>query len=262
MSKNDSFFSVPQQPFATSQGEVKLPIFYYDTSAALLFFWTDHKRASDLLAGTGLQPCKFFNGSALSGLAFYEYRETDIGSYNEVGLATAVYAPDSDKPVINLPEFFRPASRRKIGFYIHHLPVTTEIACAAGKEIWGFPKFTTELPFRLTDNSFSAQVLDPDGKSILSVDGTLNFGLKLPGFDLSLFSKHEEHILRTVVDVNAKFTTALGSGVRVSVGESGHAMAQTLRRMGLQGAVPFITQTTKKFQSRLHKGIMVKSADE
>lgn len=255
MSRNNDFFNIPQEIVQTSQGEVKLPIFYYDVSVALIFFWTDYQKATEQLSETGLNACKFFNGSALTGLAFYEYRDSDIGPYNEVGLATAVYSAKAEKPLFYLPDFLRPAQKRTLGFYIHHLPVSTEAACAAGKEIWGFPKFTTELPFSLSANHFDASVRDPDGQSILSLAGTLNAGLPLPGFDLLLFSNHQNRQLRTIVDVKSTFKTAFAAGLRLQIGPSPHPMTHTLRALGMEGVRPFTAQTTTAFQSRLHGGV-------
>ena len=254
--KND-FFNIPQEIFNTSQGEVKLPIFYYDVSAALIFFWTDYQKATEQLEGTGLQACKFFNGSALTGLAFYEYRDSDIGPYNEVGLATAVYSEKTEKPQLYLPDFLCPAQKRKLGFYIHHLPVSTEAACAAGKELWGFPKFTTELPFSLSARHFDASVLDPDGQTILSLKGPLNLGLPLPGFDLLLFSNHKNQQLRTIVDVKSTFKTGFATGLKLQIGSGTHPMTQSLHALGLDGVRPFVAQTTTTFQSRLHGGTAV-----
>ncbi len=257
MSAKNNFFNLPQEVFSTSQGDVKLPIFYYDVSAALIFFWTDYQKAAKQLSGTGLQACKFFNGSALCGLAFYEYRDSDIGPYNEVGLATAVYSDKTEKPQLYLPDFLRPAQKRKLGFYIHHLPVSTEAACAAGKEIWGFPKFTTELPFSLTADHFDASVLDPEGQIILNLRGPLNPGVPLPGFDLLLFSNHKNQQLRTIVDVKSAFKTAFATGLKLRIGPSAHPMAQTLHALGLDGVRPFVAQTTAAFLSRLHGGTAV-----
>jgi hypothetical protein len=246
-----------QKPVSTSQGEVKLPIFYYDVSAVLIFFWTDFQKAAVQLKGTGLQACRFFNGSALTGLAFYEYRDSDIGPYNEVGLATAVYSEQGAQPTWYLPDFLRPAKKRKLGFYIHHLPVSTEAACAAGKEIWGFPKFTTQLPFSLNRNHFEAAVLDPDGGNILSVKGPLNLSVPLPGFDLLLFSNHKNRQLRTIVDVKAIFKTTIATNLHLNIGESPHPMTRTLFDLGLNGVRPFVIQTTNKFISRLNGGTPV-----
>ncbi len=258
MKTNKDFFDhTIQSPVSTSKGEVKLPIFYYDVSAVLVFFWTDFQKAAAQLEHSGLRVCRFFNGRALTGLAFYEYRDSDIGPYNEVGLATAVYSERMEKPVWYLPDFLRAAKKRKLGFYIHHLPVSTETACAAGKEIWGFPKFTTRLPFSLTERYFEAAVLDPERKKIASVKGPLNAGVPLPGFDLLLFSNHENRQLRTIVDVKATFKTAFAAKQKLEIGNSSHPMTRTLHDLGLSGARPFVIQTTDTFISRLNGGVSV-----
>jgi len=47
-----------------------------------------------------------------------------------------------------------------IGAYVLEMPVTIPQARAAGREIWGFPKFETKIPFKLERKRFEFGVLD------------------------------------------------------------------------------------------------------
>ncbi len=255
----DSFFDYPQTVFNSSQGEVKLPIFYYDVSSVLVFYLADYAKVQELLKPLDLTAARFLNGQALVGFAFYEYRDTDVGAYNEVGLASAIYAPDRPRPVLSLPHLRKNADSRRIGFYIHHLPVTTAIANAAGREIYGFPKFVTDLPFELTDKSFKGVVKDEEGGEIVTIEGAVKKGISLTGFDLLLYSFLDSRLMRTVVDVKAKFNTFFFPDWRLSPGNSGHPMRETIEQMGIAGKKPLIVQTTQNFRSRLHGGVKTKT---
>ena len=250
----DSFFDYPQTVFNSSRGDVKLPIFYYDVSSVLAFYLTDYKKIQDLVEPLGFTAARFLNGKAMVGFAFYEYRKTDVGPYNEVGLAAAIYAPDRPRPLLSLPELKKNTGRRKIGFYIHHLPVTTAIANAAGREIYGFPKFVTDLPFELTDSHFKGVVKDEQGKEIITLEGKVKKGIGMAGFDLLLYSFMENKLMRTVVDVKARFNTLFKPDWKLSLGDSNHAMRQTVEAMGIIEKKPLIVQTTQHFRSRLHGG--------
>lgn len=254
--KPDTFFSIARTGVNISEGKIKLPLFYYDASAILLFFWADINKVKPLLDGSGYLPCKFFNGKALLVAGIYEYRDTDIGPYNEVGLASAVYPEGPKPPALYLPEFLFAAKQRRFGFYIHDLPVTTQIASAAGKEIYGFPKFVTEIPFSLTDKQFAAAVNDPDSdEKIFSMVGEIGPGISMKGFDLVLFSNLKEQKLKTIVDVDAKFKTSFGGSIIIRLGKSKHRTAANIKNLGLDGAKPFIIQKTTTFRSRLNAGI-------
>jgi hypothetical protein len=169
------FLDVPQKKTRTTKGPVGLPILYRDASVLQAFFVVDGAKATDILQGTGLKPM-LTRGRGLAGLVFFEYRDTSIGPYNEVGLALACHSGEGTQPGI-LRDFLRPSRKREIGFHVLDLPVTTEAACAAGKEIWGYPKFVTDLPVEFGKGSFKGTVADPRAKAqICTLDGDYSFG--------------------------------------------------------------------------------------
>jgi hypothetical protein len=252
---NDRFFDVPRITRTTGEGDLEFPILYYDNSALFAFMLADRSRVATLLAGTGLRPALTHGGKAIVGLAFFEYRETSIAPYNEVGLTLPVYRVGA-KPAhpIDLLELFIDPRRRQLGFYIIDLPVTTSTANVVGREVWGYPKFVTEIPLSFGASRFEGSVLDPQGQLILTLAGDLGPGLPLPGFDLLLYSELEGRWLRTVVDVDSRFRTSLGRSLRLTVGPSKHRMADNLRALGLDGARPLLVQATDRFRSRLNLG--------
>lgn len=249
-------FAGPQTVRMTSQGEVTLPILYYDVSQFTAIFLVDYDRAAALLRGTGLQAQRAPGAKAIVGLSFFEYRKTSIGAYNEVGTAIAVYPASEAQP--GLREWLRPSAERAMGFHIVDLPVTTSAANAAGREIWGYPKFVTEIPVTFGNKRFAGSVNDPvTGEPIVTLDGRWGGAVTVPGFDLCLYSLREGTLLRTLVEVDARMQTALGRGFKLTIGNSAHRMAENLRALGLQGAAPIIVQNAAVFHSRLPAGVEV-----
>ena len=53
---HDPFFCVPRSTHATSQGDVELPIFYYDSTALLAFFKCDRQKVAALLPTARFRP--------------------------------------------------------------------------------------------------------------------------------------------------------------------------------------------------------------
>ena len=252
---SDNFFDVPKKDFITSGGPVSLPILYYDTSCFHAFFTVDFEKAEAKLAGTGLAPQKM-GKKAMAAVAMYEYRKTSIGAYNEVGLAIVVHRAGEKEPTPF--DFRRPAWDRKIGMHILDLPVSTQAACTAGREIWGYPKFVTEMPLTFGDGRFKGKVLMPDSKDVIVIlEGTYPWGPKLTGVDLVLFSNLDGKLVKTVVDVDSKMRTTYGRGVKLTVGNGQHRMADNVRALGLDGARAIAVQCTEKFRSRLHGGKVV-----
>lgn len=250
-------FAGPQTAQMTSRGEVQLPILYYDVSYLNAIFAVDWELAEDLLENTGLQAVRFPGDKALAGVAFFEYRKTSIGVYNEVGVVIVVTL--ANRPTKGLlRDFVRPSAERIAGFHILDLPVTTEAANSAGREIWGYPKFVTDIPLQFGDRRFAGSVKDPvTGQNILTLEGAWGPSLTVPGFDLCLYSLREGQMLRTVVETDARMQTAGGRGFKLTVGPSTHRMAENLRALGLDGARPFVIQNATVFHSRLPAGVPV-----
>lgn len=137
---NTPFFQVPRTRVTTSEGDVDLPIFYYDATAVYAFFLVDAVNVDRLLAGTGLVAGMRVGKRSLVGVACYEYRDTTVGVYNEVGIAAAVARNGETLTLGGWPDLLRHFSRpeeRQHGMYVIDLPVTTAQANAAGREIWG-----------------------------------------------------------------------------------------------------------------------------
>ena len=252
---NPSFFDVSTTPWPTSAGDVDLPILYHDNSAVQAFFLCAPERLRPILEGTGLRPALVLGRNALVAVAGFEYRKTSVGSYNEVAVALAVYPPGRPDSSVPLYDFVRPLCERALGVYIAELPVTTTVACAAGRELWGYPKFVTEIPFQLGPQALDFSVLDPQNRAeILHLWGELGFGVRLPGVDLMTYSNHQGAIVRTEVRVDAPFSLHPRPRIQLRVGPSTHRMAETVRRLGLDGARPALVLQTNTFRSILPAG--------
>ena len=101
-----------------------------------------------------------------------EYRKTDIGSYNEVGLTVLAMAP-GDPIAAN---------------YVVNLPVTTAVANRAGREIWGYNKFVAAIDVKSEGKTFST-VLRDEGREIIGAlegDAALPFQRRRPTSSPSL----------------------------------------------------------------------------
>ncbi len=248
-----TFFNVPQREVPTSAGPCPLPILYHDVSVLQGFFPVNRDAAERKLEGTGLRPVTV-GRKAMAGLALYEYRKTSVGAYNEVGLCLVTYREGEEQPNL-LADFRRNSWERGLAMHVLDLPVTTEAANAAGREIWGFPKFVTDIPLTFGKDRFSGSVLDPrSGSPIMKLEGTLGRSVTVPGFDLVLYSHLDNRLVKTVVDVDARYRTYRGNRLRLTVGESNHRMAKNLRELGMDGMSPIIVQESVYFHSRLHGG--------
>jgi len=256
---SDPFFQVPQTTHVTTQGNVALPILYFDVSTLMAFFLVDREAAQAKLEGTGLQLASTVGNRALAGVAFYEYRKTGVGSYNEVGIALPVLPEGEKAPRNPIHALYGSVDERRLGFHILDLPVTTPIANAAGRELWGYPKFVAPIPFHLDRRRFEGSVLDPDGNgAIFTLSGRLLPSLSIPPMSLVLYSRRQADLLRATVNVRGKVNLRPGRSLELRVGKSTHRMAANLRDLGLDGAHPALVMDTDRFQSRLNAGVPIR----
>lgn len=257
---DDPFFVCPRTTLPTSAGEVDFPILYLDASLLVAGFWVDADAAAACLAGQELRLAMTLGARAMIMLAFYNYRVTTVGSYNEVGIAIPVVpagAPPGTRWLQALRDVDSP--QRDLGYYVVHLPVTTAAANAAGREAWGLPKFVTPIDFTLQGRDVAMCVRDPDQPTLASaaiceLGGRMGPGVPGPSIGVVLYSQLKGQKLRASVNVRGGGDLHLPGSLRLSVGASAHPMAQTLRQLGLDGARPVWLSATHRFQSRLNLG--------
>ena len=259
--KTDDFFRAPRETRSTSAGPVELPILYFDVRNVVALFAAPLGPTRDALRGTGLVPATLSPGKAVVGLSFYDYRDTTVGPYGEVGTAVLAVREGEESGPLALIDLLRAPSTRRLGMVVLDLPVTTPLAHAAGRELWGYPKFVTRITFDLDGRRFDGAVLDPDDVGadgarveICRLAGALGRGVPAPPLSLMTDSRLDGALLRAHVDVRGRVTLASGGSLTLSVGASRHPMAARLRALGLDGARPLVTLRTERFQSRLHAG--------
>lgn len=255
----DRFFDVPRTTRQTSEGPVELPIFYYDVSNVIVLFAARLAGLRAALADTGLEPVLAGPLHGVVGLSFYEYRRTTVGVYNEVGTAIFCAPAGASRGPLAFAELLREPGARRVGTYVVDLPVTTAAANAAGRELWGYPKFVTPIRFCLDGCKVDTAVEDPSGAGeICRLAGCFGRGVPAPPLSLVTYSRLEGALVRTNIDVRGRVRLRPPGSVRLRVGGSKHPMATRLRELGLADARPFLAMTTTRFQSLLHEGVKLR----
>jgi hypothetical protein len=201
-------------------------------------YLVDYSRASALLKNTGVIAIPQGIGQALAAFGCFQYRKTDIGPYNEVGLAILAMAPQSPVPAL----------------YVVHLPVNTALANRAGHEIWGYNKFVASIDIADSGNNFSMTISDPDNVMIARFNGARSASITMPPNDIVTFSILDGQLMRTVIQMMTRSQFGAGSGFSLKTSESTHPMADNLRALGLDSLSPVLVQYADPFQSLLFPG--------
>ena len=249
---HDTFFERPRVRMPTSLGELELPVAMRDGSALFAFFRIDPARAAEVLAGTAFAPARFARATALAALAAYDWRETSIGPYREVGLGIAVVPRGVAAPALPLLHLFDGPVHRDVAWHVLDLPVTTAFADASGREVYGFPKFVTGIDVDLAGEEVRTVVQAPAGEEpILVLDGRPGPGVPLGAMDLVFYTERAGEVLRTVIEGRGPMRTGFGHGLVLRSGGGDHAMAERVKALGMDGARPTAVQVCRRYEAVL-----------
>ena len=207
---------------------VTMPVEVRDASSATVMWDVDAAAVQALLPGDAFEVVETSPGRAQFAIALVDYRDNDLGAYLEIGLIA----------------FVRPRAGGEDGTFILRLPVDGEFTCAAGREIWGFPKTVEGISFDYADTSLTA-TLSVDGELVLRLAVPRGGGDDMPAMPMASY---------TVLDGRPHATrfTQSGSGTQVVLGSDGvslelgsHPWAKELATLGLPGPALLSTWNEK-----------------
>jgi Acetoacetate decarboxylase (ADC) len=147
MGRSPFFDGVTQFEVAIAGQPAKVPIFYYDGTATQAVFAARLKALRRLMPDPRFCPARLGPGLGAVAITCFEYRDTDIGPYNELAISVVLNEPwfCPNLPGLALISSLR---RRQLHAWVHHLPVTTEIARAGGVDFYNYPKFIAGIDFQ------------------------------------------------------------------------------------------------------------------
>ncbi|MEK7859362.1 MAG: acetoacetate decarboxylase family protein [Elusimicrobiota bacterium] len=147
MSERTFFDGYSQEAVSIRGAAGKSPMFFRDLNMMGGVFWADVSKARAALP-KAFDPLRVPLRRALIAVHCMEYKDSDIGPYNEVSLSIAVR-----QGWLPLPSFYQAArSLRSQVFhaYVKALPVTTETALYGGLDFFNYPKYLADISFRET----------------------------------------------------------------------------------------------------------------
>ena len=222
----------PGSTFAPSmhlvQGrEVRLPVVVRDAAAMSAMFPVRAEDVRRLLPTPRLHPVEWWPGWAICVLAAIEYKDNDLGSYNEVGVNFLVtYGADRPWPLLG----FVTASRQgTLGAYVHRLPVTTSFSRDAGRDIWGFPKTVDTITFTDVGDRRSCH-LEADGAHVLTLGARRGGSRTLAEIPQDAYAWRDGMLFKTPSRMSSSEVGFHLGGATVELGT--HPMADELRMLG------------------------------
>jgi hypothetical protein len=230
----------------TSAGPCALPILYFDASVLTLVYAVDPALARSFVDTRGFEPLVVF-GQAWVVFSAFEYRETAIGPYGEVGVGVLAKRTGTWPSLIGLVRDQR--KEQGAGIFVTNLPVTTDSARAAGFELWGFPKYLTGI-----DTTFRKDRIRVVLEGEFEVTMRRGLSVKTRGLPLVLFSVNQAgRALRTIVETDSVVEWGGAGSVEVKMLGDGPT-AKTMRGLRLDSRQPLLAYCTDGLRSILPAG--------
>jgi hypothetical protein len=202
---------------------VRLPVVVRDASSAFASFVVPSAAVRPLLPA-GLQPAELLPGRTLCSIAGIEYRDNDLGRYNEVAVAfIAREGRAVAPPLIDL-------IRGHVGAYIHRLPVTEAFTCEAGSTIWGFPKTIEKISITEEGGRRICKLM-MGGAHVLTLSVKSSGRWRVRESPVTAYSYRDGVVRRTPFVSGGEGVGYRLGGAALTLGA--HPLADELRRLGL-----------------------------
>jgi hypothetical protein len=218
--------------FEISGEQITLPVQVRSATMVAAQFAVDADAAQHLIDETGLRVARPVGGKAMLALSAVAYADNDLGPYHEMAVAVVVEAHDA-------PPGARTSLRRPTTL-IHRLPVNQAFTCAAGRGIWGFPKWVCDIDY-VDRGERTECVVSEGGELVIGME--VRRGLvPLPAAETEMqaYSYDDRVLRRTVWTTRNQLARARPRGARVQLGRN-HPMADELRSMSLPKAALMCT---------------------
>lgn len=227
--RNSEFFSgIYQGKIPWGDRQISVPIFYYDMMILAVFMLAPIEKVKAILPSKRMNPYRVTPWHCIVTIHAFEYRDSDIDPYNEVIIGVP-FVMDKVSPLFT--GIFRETPKVPM-LYMHHLPVTTEIARAVGVEYASFPKFLADISFESKGEWLTCRV-NADGKHLLSLTRRKIRLSPYPRQRMQPITLGQDRLLRLEVIWSEceMGTSKVQSDVRLELGN--HRIAQELRDVNL-----------------------------
>lgn len=196
---------------------VPLPCLVRDASAATVTFLADADALRERLPHRRLEVVEPIPGRGVVTISAIHYRDNDLGSYDELSIATVVRLLDDPTPPPRLSSLLG-AHRGGVGTCVLRLPVDDEFSCLAGRHIWGFPKTVEDLEVSTRDGPTVA-VWRADGRDVLRMAVRPAGRLRLPSAEQLTYTVLDGELVRVSFVLDAAGASLGPGGAKLHLGD-------------------------------------------
>ncbi len=228
MRKNEFFHEIAHRPLPWGQRSICVPVFYYDCMSMDAVYLVRKEKLQPMLPSPRLHPLRITPWHSPIALTCFEYRDTDIGPYNEVAISIPFTL---DRPS---PPFTGSLQKgpTETYLYVHQLPVSTQIALDAGVEFGGYPKFLADIDFDRTDTTIRCRLSEGE-RHIFTMESRILDLTVSPRAKTHAFTRRNQRLLRSEIIRNKRKSGVSKQADDIQIRFGNHPIAQELKQLGL-----------------------------
>ena len=173
-----------------------------------------------------------------------DYKDNDLGDYNEMAVGFMVH-PSGDGPAIPWLGTWAEMFGGRLASHITHMPVDQSFTRDAGEKIWGYPKTVEQIDYRYDESSARCR-LEMDGRHVFTLTVPRGASEEPAGDALQTPSyTYIGGVAHTTAFSTGGATSVSPGGAGVSLELGDHPIADELRALGLEAAVPVMSSWTE-----------------
>jgi hypothetical protein len=238
--------SEPLPTYQIQGREVGFPVVVREASSGAATYLVPSKAARALLPGPEFELVELLPGRGLCVVAIIDYKDNDLGDYNEVSIALFV-RPRGERPSTPIPYVgnWIDLVKGNLGVHILHLPVNQAFTCEAGRTIWGYPKTVQEIEFDYAPDRATCKLV-VDGKHALTLSVPRGGDKTLEESEMKTWSYIDgaPHVTRAKQNVEGMGVQRGGAELTLGTGP----IADQLRSLGLPKK-PLMCSWMEKFHA-------------
>ena len=208
--------------------EFELPILYFRDDVFTAFFSANLKKVKDVLPTTDLKPVTLTTGKAMVVVGAFNYIDTSIGPYGEIVVGIPVVWKTKSIPIFSgLLEKYYPG----FGIFVLHLPVTKKEAMEAGRGVWNYPKFVSDMYFKNTPESASVRMFE-EKEYILGLKVNKLGPIVIDNRPIITYTEKNGDIIKTVIPSKNTYRLCVRPNAgSLELGE--HTVSETIKELQL-----------------------------
>lgn len=227
---NDVCQKLGERLYRIDGREITFPVRVNRAAMLVNAFSADSRVAQGMIEGSGFRVAELWPGRTILQLALIDYRENDLGDYNEAAINFPVLAPGESKPIPFLGTPLRLA-RGRLCNYVYRMPVDQEFTTHAGRFIWGFPKWVSRIDIDFEGDRAHGSFID-EAEPVFSIRAPAGGEGRQKERRMATLAVRDGRAFKTWGTSTGSGSTFRRGGDPPAIGEK-HPLARELRALGL-----------------------------